>query len=116
MCNVQKHSKPRAYRHIADVVVKELGVGTFGRVLRCYDRNYDDHVALKVVRRVKKYTESAMIEADILEDIRRKLKQSDCQICVKMYDHFKFEGSCLSLCFQPPEKVTGEILDLLFVP
>ena len=74
------------------MVVRELGVGTFGRVLRCKDRKYNDFVAVKVVRRVKKYTESAMIEADILEDVRRRMKQTGCNLCVKMYDHFKFEG------------------------
>lgn len=75
-----------------DVVDRELGVGTFGRVFRCKDQKYNDYVAVKVVRRVRRYTESAMIEADILEDVRRKLKHSSCNVCVKMYDHFKFEG------------------------
>ena len=36
-------------------------MGTFGRVLECLDKQRDRVVAIKVVRRVEKYTESAKV-------------------------------------------------------
>lgn len=51
------------------IIEKEIGVGTFGRVLRCTDSHNGRKVAVKVVRRVERYCDSAKIEADILYDI-----------------------------------------------
>jgi dual-specificity kinase len=39
-----------------------LCVGTFGRVLECWDRKLKDYVAVKIVRNVDKYRHAAMIE------------------------------------------------------
>ena len=41
-------------------------IGTFGRVLECWDRESKEMVAIKVVRSIKKYREAAMIEIDVL--------------------------------------------------
>lgn len=41
-------------------------VGTFGRVLQCWDREMREFVAIKVVRSIRKYRDAAMIEIDIL--------------------------------------------------
>ena len=61
-------------------ILSELGVGTFGRVLECIETREEKggkqhvtmeehHVAIKVVRKVKRYTKSAKIEADILSNL-----------------------------------------------
>ena len=61
-------------------ILSELGVGTFGRVLECIEKSdakggkqhvtmEENHVAIKVVRKVKRYTKSAKIEADILSNL-----------------------------------------------
>ena len=52
-------------------VLNEVGVGTFGRVLECLDfvrwnrnherREKDNYCAIKIVRKVKRYYESALI-------------------------------------------------------
>ena len=47
-----------------------MGKGTFGIVLGCWDVRTKRECAVKVVRRVEKYREAAMIEIDILEKIR----------------------------------------------
>ena len=52
-------------------MVRLLGDGTFGRVLLAQDRREDRQVAIKVIRDIKRYMESARIEADILKDICR---------------------------------------------
>jgi hypothetical protein len=40
-------------------------VGTFGRVLECWDRETREYVAIKVVRSIRKYRDAAMIEIDV---------------------------------------------------
>lgn len=47
-------------------VLNHLGDGTFGRALLCRDNINDEKVAVKVVRAVSRYAESAKIEANIL--------------------------------------------------
>jgi serine/threonine protein kinase len=79
------------------MIEREMGVGTFGRVFLCEDTEYRRAVALKVVRKVKKYTESARIEADVLIDVRIKMREVGNNSCVYLYDHFKFQGTTTPL-------------------
>jgi hypothetical protein len=113
-------------------VLKEVGVGTFGRVVECLDikrrrerqnweddcyfrrendgsrqhqhslyrskpereRHYDNPnniVAIKVVRNIKRYYDSAKIEADIIEDVNRRGRRGVTH-CALMYDTFSFDG------------------------
>lgn len=71
------HVHIRVGDYIANVYkyVCEGGKGTFGKVLMCEDRSRADEpgrlVAIKVVRKIRKYSESARIEADLLADIAR---------------------------------------------
>ena len=74
-------------------VLKDVGIGTFGRVVECWDRFEKRKVAIKVVRRIKKYTESARIEAEILRDVNAS-KEPGSELLVKMYYHFEFRGHC----------------------
>ncbi len=53
-------------------VLAHLGDGTFGRALKCKDRRTDEVVAVKIVRAVSRYAESAKIEANILKDLKSK--------------------------------------------
>ena len=46
--------------------------GTFGQVLECWDREKKEMVAIKIVRAVDKYREAAMIEIDVLEQLRKQ--------------------------------------------
>jgi len=48
-----------------------LGQGTFGTVLDCLDLKYNERIAVKVVRSVKRYLQAAETEVDILEKIKR---------------------------------------------
>ncbi|KAA3489966.1 serine/threonine-protein kinase AFC3 isoform X1 [Gossypium australe] len=49
-------------------------VGTFGRVLECWDRQSREYVAIKVVRSIRKYRDAAMIEVDVLEHLAKNDK------------------------------------------
>jgi len=48
------------------------GQGTFGTVLNVVDRKYNDELAVKVVRSVKRYLEAALVEEQILRKIKEK--------------------------------------------
>lgn len=53
-------------------------------MLECLDKQRDMVVAIKVVRKVDKYTESAKIEANILQDVNDKDERNE-SLCVRMY-------------------------------
>jgi len=72
------------------VVEVDVGMGTFGRVVQCVDRKRERKVAIKVVRNIKRYTESAQIEADILVDVNRKGGRGVTH-CVQLFRDFVFE-------------------------
>eukprot|EP00964_Phaeocystis_antarctica_P108151 scaffold72779_cov48-Phaeocystis_antarctica.AAC.1 len=52
-------------------VIKQLGKGTFGRVVEMWDEHEQSHVAVKVVRAVEKYSREAEIEAEILLKVQK---------------------------------------------
>jgi len=53
-------------------VVGHFGDGTFGRALKCLDSKTTKIHAVKMIRSVKRYTESAKVEADILRQLKNK--------------------------------------------
>lgn len=65
-------------------VVRDVGLGTFGRVVECLDferarksrarqgRGDTNYVAIKIVRGVRRYYDSAIIEANIVEEVNRR--------------------------------------------
>lgn len=79
-------------------VDRQLGDGTFGRVLECtlLDRAGGGTVAVKVIRQVKKYAEAAKIEAQILRKIKHLAPNSGC---VELLDTFQ-EGPYYCLVFE----------------
>ena len=83
-------------------VVRQVGLGTFGRVLECQDRQLRDHVAIKVVRNIQRYTDSARIEANIVRDVNRRGGRGVTHI-VRMLGSFTFENHfCLAFeCLGP---------------
>lgn len=79
-----------------------MGDGTFGRALKCTEIETGQIVAVKVIRAVKRYTESARIEADILNDLKR---QGGCDLnIVELKEYFMHEvGGTQNMClvFEP---------------
>ena len=70
----------------------ELGTGTFGKVFRCKDAKHRDTVAIKVIRRIHKYIDSARIEARILSQVYAQQKKEKTSYIVKLFSHFTFNG------------------------
>jgi hypothetical protein len=80
------------------------GKGTFGKVLLCEDRTVPGGgagavVAVKVVRKIRKYSESAMIEADVLEAIARA-DPAGASGSVRFYKRLVWRGH-VCMVFEP---------------
>ena len=60
-------------------------VGTFGRVLECWDRETREYVAIKVVRSIRKYRDAAMIEIDVLNRLAENEKYRSLWVSQKIY-------------------------------
>lgn len=76
-------------------IIRDVGLGTFGRVCACLDlksRNRQNEVvAIKIVRNVSRYFDSARIEADIIEDVNKRGGRGVSH-CAVMFDSFTFLG------------------------
>ncbi|KAJ1427054.1 kinase-like domain-containing protein [Ochromonadaceae sp. CCMP2298] len=90
-------------------IIKRLGIGTFGAVFKCHDSKHGDVVALKVVRSIKRYIDSAQIEARVLHDLFDQQKAKGVDVCLKMYSHFKFDDHYCIVC----ERLGLSLLDLI---
>ena len=82
-----------AYRY---GVLKILGKGSFGQVLKAYDYKTQTHVALKEVRNERRFHRQAMEEVRILEHLRKQDKDNNHNI-VHMLEHFQFRNhTCIT--------------------
>ncbi|KAK8793443.1 hypothetical protein WA158_004802 [Blastocystis sp. Blastoise] len=88
-----KHFKPTPNEIINNryKVIKELGTGTFAKVFEVIDMNDQQVKALKVVRDIPRYKDSAETEARYLKDVNEKGNEQISHI-VKYYDSFDFHG------------------------
>jgi serine/threonine protein kinase len=80
-------------------VLRESGKGTFGKVLLCEDVDSRETFAIKVVRRIRKYTDAAAIEAAILADVN-DADPSGASLCVRFFHSFD-HGGHYCLVFEP---------------
>ena len=90
-------------------IVKDVGLGTFGRVVECIDTKQGhvdpttgqktDRVAIKLVRSIKRYYDSALIEADIVQDVNRRGGRGLTLNSI-MYDRFALPTEHYCLVFE----------------
>ncbi|GKV49976.1 hypothetical protein SLEP1_g56695 [Rubroshorea leprosula] len=73
------------------VVQSKLGWGHFSTVWLAWDTQVSQYVALKVQKSAQHYTEAAMDEITILQQIAEG-DQEDKKCVVKLLDHFKHSG------------------------
>ncbi|KAK3129426.1 hypothetical protein QOZ80_6BG0479300 [Eleusine coracana subsp. coracana] len=88
-------------------IYRKIGKGTFGQVLECWDRENKEIVAIKVVCAVKKYSDAAMIEIDVLQ----KLTRNDAagKHCVQIRNWFDYRSHICIVC----EKLGPSLYDFL---
>jgi dual specificity tyrosine-phosphorylation-regulated kinase 2/3/4 len=77
-----------AYRY---EVLRVIGKGSFGQVVKAYDHKLHQHVALKMVRNEKRFHRQAQEEIRILEHLRKQDKDNTMNI-IHMYDNFTFRS------------------------
>ncbi|OXA52398.1 Dual specificity tyrosine-phosphorylation-regulated kinase 2 [Folsomia candida] len=77
-------------------VLKVIGKGSFGQVVKAYDHKCNVHVALKMVRNEKRFHRQAQEEIRILEHLRDLDKDNNMNI-IHMCDHFTFRShTCIT--------------------
>lgn len=77
-----------AYRY---EVLKIIGKGSFGQVVKAYDHKNHQHVALKMVRNEKRFHRQAQEEIRILKHLRAQDRMNSMNI-IHMYDYFVFRN------------------------
>ncbi|XP_014679147.1 PREDICTED: dual specificity tyrosine-phosphorylation-regulated kinase 2-like [Priapulus caudatus] len=78
-----------AYRY---EVLKVIGKGSFGQVVKAYDHKTHQNVALKMVRNEKRFHRQAAEEIRILEHLRKQDVKDNSMNIIHMYDHFVFRN------------------------
>ena len=77
-----------AYRY---EVLKVIGKGSFGQVVKAYDHKKQEHVALKMVRNEKRFHRQAQEEVKILRKLREQDKDDTMNI-IHMFESFTFRN------------------------
>ncbi|XP_061663481.1 dual specificity tyrosine-phosphorylation-regulated kinase 2 isoform X2 [Syngnathoides biaculeatus] len=77
-----------AYRY---EVLKVIGKGSFGQVVKAFDHKSQTHVALKMVRNEKRFHRQAAEEIRILEHLRKQDKDSGMNV-IHMLENFTFRN------------------------
>ncbi|CAO3625456.1 unnamed protein product [Mucor hiemalis] len=78
-------------------ILEELGRGSFGQVVKCYDHKTASTVAVKLIRNKKRFYAQAKTEVKILSDLV-KWDPEDRHHNVKMTDSFYFRNHLCIAC------------------
>ncbi|KAF9181346.1 dual specificity protein kinase kns1 [Haplosporangium sp. Z 11] len=72
-------------------IMRQLGQGTFGKVVECYDRQTGRYCAIKVIRAVQKYRDASKIEIRVLNTLKRYDPRNSYK-CLHLNEHFDFRN------------------------
>lgn len=72
-------------------VIRQLGQGTFGKVVECYDSSSREHVAVKIIRNIQKYRDAARIELRVLSTIKH-VDTCNSFNCIHLRECFEYRG------------------------
>lgn len=73
------------------MIIRLLGQGTFGKVVKCYDKINRDYVAIKIIRNIPKYRDAAKIELRILATLK-KFDNKNLNHCLHLRECFDYRG------------------------
>lgn len=74
-----------------------MGEGYFSKVVKAHDNTTGEDVAIKIIRAVDRYADSAKIEIQILEEVSRKDPEDKYKI-VKYIDNFQYLDHICIVC------------------
>ncbi|ODQ54814.1 kinase-like protein [Saitoella complicata NRRL Y-17804] len=72
-------------------IMNILGQGTFGKVVKCWDRTHQKYVAIKVIRAVQKYRDASKVELRVLKTLRER-DPDNLHRCIHLRDCFDFRN------------------------
>jgi dual specificity tyrosine-phosphorylation-regulated kinase 2/3/4 len=72
-------------------VIKVMGKGSFGQVLRCFDHHTGKTVAVKIIRNKRQFHAQALVEVKILQDLL-EWDPDDKYNNVRMQEKFEFRN------------------------
>lgn len=64
-----------------------IGQGTFGKVVKAWDCEFDCFRAVKIIRAVKKYREASYVEIRVLKKLKEKDPRNEKR-CIHLVEHF----------------------------
>lgn len=74
-------------------IVKEmLGQGTFGQVVKCWDTETSDYVAVKVIKNQPAFYQQAITEVSLLRTLNQDFDPDDRHNIVRMLDYLSFQN------------------------
>ncbi|KAL6843767.1 hypothetical protein ACP4OV_026338 [Aristida adscensionis] len=74
-------------------IVKEmLGQGTFGQVVKCWDTETNDYVAVKVIKNQPAFYHQAIMEVSLLRSLNQRFDPDDQHNIVRMLDYLSFQN------------------------
>ena len=73
------------------IIIKLLGQGTFGKVVQCFDKIKNEHVAIKIIRNIQKYRDAAKIELRVLSTLK-KFDPENTNHCIHLRECFDYRG------------------------
>ncbi|CAF0726304.1 unnamed protein product [Didymodactylos carnosus] len=72
-------------------ILKIIGKGSFGLVVKCYDHKHGSQVALKIVRNEKRFHRQAQEEIRILEHLKKQDRDNTFN-AIHLYEWFQFRN------------------------
>lgn len=67
MNTIESISQPNEHLHYRYEVIKKLGEGSFGVVLKCFDHKTKSYVGLKILKNEKQLYEQGLAEAKLVK-------------------------------------------------
>ena len=83
---IVRYNEHLGYRY---EVIKKLGKGSFGIVLRVFDHKQQEFVALKILKNKKRLYKQGLVESKLIETLNKN-DPEDKKNIVKRLDHFLF--------------------------
>ncbi|CAF0853512.1 unnamed protein product [Didymodactylos carnosus] len=72
-------------------ILKIIGKGSFGLVVKCYDHKHGSQIALKIVRNEKRFHRQAQEEIRILEHLKKQDRDNTFNV-IHLYEWFQFRN------------------------
>ncbi|MCB1084414.1 MAG: hypothetical protein KDK61_08895, partial [Simkania sp.] len=68
-------------------IIKKLGKGSFGSVVKCFDHKKKEFVALKIIRNKKKLHKQGLVEAKLLYTLKKN-DPEDKKNIIRMKEYY----------------------------